>query len=449
LLFEESIRWETFLRHQFTTQGIAMKHEDSQITPVFGWFGPAAGAALFNIIKKSGPLSRAQLVRETGLSKSTVSMHVDRLIRIGLVTEEQNNRSGLGRKGQLLQFAIGGGYIFGVDLGATSLSVALCNLNAVILDFCSEECSVQSGPGKIMELVFGFIDQLLEKHGLDKSNIFGIGMGVPGPVEFATGLPVSPPIMPGWHRFPVKQVLMEKYGCPAYIDNDANVMAYGEKHGGLGKDVDNFIFIKVGTGIGAGIFCDGKLYRGSQGCAGDIGHIGVDGVSTLCLCGNKGCLEIIAAGPAIGNLAREAAETGRSFLLAERLKEKGFITAKDVGILAEHGDLVCVDLIQKSGHTIGQVLAKLINFFNPSLVIVGGGVSGLGGRFLSAIKEAVYSRSLPLATRELAIQKSRLGDHSGMVGAAAMALNEIFSLQNVTEMVSMESNRIVTKPGIG
>jgi glucokinase-like ROK family protein len=420
-----------------------MKSEQFEKNPVFGWFGPAAGAAIFNIIKSSGPLSRAEIVRETGLSKSTVSVHVDKLIKIGLVKEEHNARSGVGRKGLLLSFAIDSGYIIGIDLGASSLSIALCNLNAEIIDYHTEDLFVYQGPEIVMERIFHVTDQLLNKYKLVQGNILGIGMGVPGPVEFATGTPVSPPIMPGWHRFPVKKVLMDHYSCPAYVDNDVNVMAYGERYSGSGKNIDNFLFIKVGTGIGAGIFCDGKLYRGSQGCAGDIGHIGVDGNTTPCYCGNKGCLEIIAAGPAIGNLAKEAAAAGKSFLLAEKLKEQGFITAKDVGVLAEHGDLACVDLIQKSGRTIGQVLAKLINFYNPSLIVIGGGVTGLGGRFLAAIKEVVYSRSLPLATRELMIQSSSLGDRTGMIGAAAMALNEVFSHNNVTEMVSLENNRLI------
>ncbi|HBE79108.1 MAG TPA: sugar kinase [Firmicutes bacterium] len=420
-----------------------MKNESFEKNPVFGWFGPAAGAAIFKIIKSSGPLSRAEIVRETGLSKSTVSMHVDKLIKIGLVKEEHNDRSGAGRKGLLLSFAIDSGYIIGIDLGASSLNVALCNLNAGIIDFCTEELFVYQGPEKVMERICYLTDQLLAKYKLERVNILGIGMGVPGPVEFETGIPVSPPIMPGWHHFPVKKTLMDYYGCPVYVDNDVNVMAYGERYSGWGKNIDNFIFIKVGTGIGAGIFCDGKLYRGSQGCAGDIGHIGVDGNTTPCYCGNKGCLEIIAAGPAIGNLAKEAAEAGKSFLLAEKLKEQGFITAKDVGMLAEHGDLACVDLIQKTGQTIGQVLAKLINFFNPSLVVIGGGVTGLGGRFLAAIKEVVYRRSLPLATRELSIQNSSLGESTGMIGAAAMALNEVFSHNNVTEMVSLENSRLI------
>ncbi len=420
-----------------------MKTEQSEKNPVFGWFGPAAGAAIFSIIKSSGPLSRAEIVRETGLSKSTVSMHVDKLIKIGLVKEEHNNRSGVGRKGLLLSFAIDSGYIIGIDLGASSLNVALCNLNAEITDYRTEEIFVYQGPEKVMERIFDLSDQLLITHQLNRKNILGVGMGIPGPVEFATGTPVSPPIMPGWHRYPIKQTLTDHFGCPAYVDNDVNVMAYGERYSGHGKNVDNFLFIKVGTGIGAGIFCDGKLYRGSQGCAGDIGHIGVDGNTTPCYCGNKGCLEIIAAGPAIGNLAKETAEAGKSFLLAEKLKEQGFITAKDVGTLAEHGDLACVDLIQKSGRTIGQVLAKLINFYNPSLIIIGGGVTGLGGRFLAAIKEVVYSRSLPLATRELTIQNSSLGERTGMIGAAAMALNEVFSHHHVTEMVSMENSRLL------
>jgi len=421
-----------------------MKPGNTEKNPVFGWFGPAAGAAIFRIIKKSGPLSRAAIVRKTGLSKSTVSMHVEKLLKMGLICEEDHDQhSNLGRKGLLLKFAADSGFIIGIDLGATSLYVALCNLDAEIIDFRQEEVLVSIGPEKVMERVVSLIDILMAEHNLENSSILGIGMGVPGPVEFATGTPVSPPIMPGWHRYPIRSVLHGRYHCPVYIDNDVNVMAMGEKYSGLGKNVDNFIFVKIGTGIGAGIFCNGKLYRGSQGCAGDIGHIGVDGVELLCPCGNKGCLEIVAAGPAIGIMGQEMAKKGRSKLLLDKLNEQGYITAKDVGSLAERSDLACMEIIQTSGRTIGQVLAKLINFFNPSLIIIGGGVSGLGGRFLAAIKEVVYQRSLPLATRDLQIQFSILKEQAGVIGAAAMALEEIFSHSNVTEMVHLESKRIM------
>jgi glucokinase-like ROK family protein len=423
-----------------------MKADSTEKNLVFGWFGPAAGAAIFRIIKKTGPLSRAAIVRETGLSKSTVSMHVEKLIKMGLICEEDHDQhSNLGRKGLLLKFAVDSGFIIGIDLGATSLYVALCNLDAEIIDSRSEDLLVSIGPERVMERVVFLIDALLTEHDLKVSGLLGIGMGVPGPVEFATGIPVSPPIMPGWHRYPIRSVLQTRYHCPVYIDNDVNVMAMGEKYYGLSKNIDNFIFVKIGTGIGAGIFCNGKLYRGSQGCAGDIGHIGVDGVELLCPCGNKGCLEIVAAGPAIGLMGKEAAEKGQSKLLLEKLNQQGYITAKDVGSLAEHGDLACVEIIQASGRTIGQVLAKLINFFNPSLIIIGGGVSGLGVRFLAAIKEVVYQRSLPLATRELQIQFSMLKKQAGVIGAAAMALEEIFSHNNVTEMVYQENKRIMAE----
>jgi len=239
----------------------------------------------------------------------------------------------------------------------------------------------------------------------------------------------------------VRQALESRYGCPAYIDNDVNVMACGERHSGLGREAENFIFVKIGTGIGAGIFCDGKLYRGTQGCAGDIGHVGVDTLDTPCPCGNKGCLESVAAGPAIARMAREAAANGASELLSQRLREAGALTAADVGDLADHGDLACVEMIQQSGRLIGQVLAKLVNFFNPSLIIIGGGVANLGGRFLAAIREQIYQRSLPLATRDLAIKRSRLRERAGMIGAAAMALEEIFSHGKVMAMVVQEGKK--------
>lgn len=410
---------------------------------IFGWSGPAAGAAIFRIIKNIGPLSRTDIVKKTGLSKSTVSVHTKKLLEMGLITEaEIENKSvgSVGRNRQLLKFAKNNGFIIAVDLGATSLNVGLCNLDAEIIDLRSKKILVNNGPKIIMEEIDLFIEDLLKSNQLAAKKIFGIGMGVPGPVEFSKGLPVSPPIMPGWHLYPLKKVLQEKYSCPAFIDNDVNVMAAGEKHAGLAQAVPNFIFIKIGTGIGAGIICEDELYRGSKGCAGDIGHIAVEGEEELCPCGNRGCLEVVAAGPAIARKAEQAAKNNKSDLLLSILEEKGELTAKDVGQAVKKNDRAAVEIVKNSGQKIGQVVSRLVNFYNPSLIIIGGGVAKIGNYLISAIKEEVLRRSTSLAVQDLEIELSQKNDQVAVIGAAAMAVNEIYSHDNVTEMVYLDSS---------
>ena len=416
--------------------------EAKESKKIFGWSGPAAGAAIFRIIKNMGPISRTDIVKQTGLSKSTVSVHTKKLLDMSLIkkSEAENKSVGsVGRNRELLKFAKNNGLIIAIDLGATSLNVALCNLDAEIIELKKKDVLVNNGPKTIMNQVNQLIEELLANNSLSQKKILGIGMGVPGPVEFLKGLPVSPPIMPGWHLFPLKKILQEKYSCPAFIDNDVNVMAVGEKHAGLAENISNFIFIKIGTGIGAGIICEDKLYRGSKGCAGDIGHIGIEGEEELCPCGNRGCLEVVAAGPAIAKKAKAAAKNRESEFLLAVLNEKGDITAKDVGEAVKENDISAIEIVKSSGQKIGQVLSRLVNFYNPSLIIIGGGVAKIGNHLISAIKEEILRRSTSLAVQDLKIELSQKNDEVAVIGAAAMAVNEIYSHDNVTEMMYLDS----------
>jgi glucokinase-like ROK family protein len=267
---------------------------------------------------------------------------------------------------------------------------------------------------------------LLADTGSPAGSLKAIGMGVPGPVEFKTGRPVAPPIMPGWNDFPIREVLGEDFGCPVYVDNDVNVMALGEQWAGLGRGVPNFLFVKVGTGIGCGIVCNGELYRGADGSAGDIGHIEIEGHATVCRCGNSGCLESLAAAPAIVRMAHDVAAEGRSKALAERIAECPEIDAHDVAALAARGDFASMEIVKVSGRLVGHVLAGLVNFFNPSLIVLGGGVANVGDVWLAALRQEIYRRSLPLGTRHLVIQRTQLGERAGVVGAAAVAIRQMF-----------------------
>jgi glucokinase-like ROK family protein len=261
-----------------------------------------------------------------------------------------------------------------------------------------------------------------------RGHLWGVGLGIPGPVEFRTGRPISPPIMPGWDGYPIRPRFAEAYDAPVWVDNDVNVLALGEWRSGIAEGHDNVVFVKIGTGIGAGLISDGQLHRGSQGSAGDVGHIQVvDDKSVVCRCGNVGCLEAVAGGEALARSGAAAAREGRSDLLRTAVDQTGTLTAEDVSRAAAFGDPVAVELLQTAGRRIGAMLASVVNFFNPSLIVIGGGVAFSGDHLLASIRETVYRRSLPLATRDLVIKRSSLGGLGGVIGVAAMVVDQLFA----------------------
>ena len=249
---------------------------------------------------------------------------------------------------------------------------------------------------------------------------------MPGPVSFRDGVPVSPPIMPGWDRYPVRDLLAREHGCPVVVDNDVNIMAIGERHGGVAHSVDNLLFLKVGTGIGCGIYLGGKVYRGTDGCAGDIGHIQLDGHGQVCACGNVGCLEAVFSGAALARDALAVARSGASPALAERLAARGGVNARDVADGAAEGDVACIRLSREGGRRVGGVLAALVSFANPSMIVIGGGLAQLGHVLLAEIRSVVYRRSLPLATGNLPVVLSELSGRAGVTGAAVLASDAAF-----------------------
>jgi len=221
--------------------------------------GATSAAHILKIIRNHDGVSRAELSRITGLSRSTISQHVDTLQKMGLVCESGTAKSTGGRKARLLQFKKDGGYVISIDLGATSLSVALCGLEAEPVAVDMRDFDVAASPCETINRAQRIASELMESAGVDQSQIRGVGMGVPGPIEFNSGTLVGPAILRGWNRYPIADALQSRFGCPAYVDNDANVMALGELWAGAGKGVEDFIFVKVGTGIGAGIVCGGTV----------------------------------------------------------------------------------------------------------------------------------------------------------------------------------------------
>jgi glucokinase-like ROK family protein len=378
---------------------------------------------LLRLLRDNGAVSRAELADRLEMPRPRLLAELERLVSLGYVAEAGLAASRGGRRSTLvelspeLRFAA-------VDLGASSIDVEIVNGRLEPVVAYAEPADIRSGPkGTLLR-----VNELLHKAKVDGAyeRLDAVGIGVPGPVSFRDGVPVSPPIMPGWDRFPVRELLTREHGCPAVVDNDVNIMAIGERHGGVAHSVDDFLFVKIGTGVGCGIYLAGEVYRGTDGCAGDIGHIQVDSHGPMCSCGNVGCLEALFSGAAIAKDAMAAARAGGSPALAERLAANGAVTAVDVAEGAIEGDVVCIRLIRDGGRRVGGVLAGLVSFANPSMIVIGGGLAQLGHILLAEIRSVVYRRSLPLATGNLPVVLSELGSRAGVTGAAVLASDMAF-----------------------
>ena len=392
----------------------------------------SAEAEVMRALRRQGSISRTEISGITGWSKAKASQEIRSLVDKGYLVEIGDGVSKGGRKPRLLRINNRLGYMVGVDIGATSMDVAIADLNGKIVQRGSQIADVRSRPEVLLGACIELIKNQASLCGCQIDQILGIGIGVPGPVDFARGVLVAPPLMPGWENFPIRDFFKKTFpSAYVVVDNDVNIMALGEQRAGDGAGIDHFIFVKIGTGIGAGIISNGKIHRGADGCAGDIGHICVDKDGPLCACGNIGCLEAMSAGPAITSKAMEASQNGSSLTLSQmRDAHGGILRPEDVNAACREGDQASLDIIRASGQMVGDVLASLVNFFNPSHIFIGGGIANFGNHLLVAIRRAVLHRSLPLATTHLSIKFSSMGSDAGVTGAIALALDYLFAIED-------------------
>ncbi|GGS24417.1 sugar kinase [Actinokineospora fastidiosa] len=387
---------------------------------------PRAGSReqgrMLGVLRDEGALSRVALGERLELPRARLAAELGRLIDDGLVEVGGPAASRGGRRSTLVHLA-DDLRVIGIDVGATSITAAVTDGRCEVLASASEECDVRLGPVEVLRRARELAARTAARA---PGRLIGAGIGLPGPVSFRDGMPVAPPIMPGWDRYPVRDELASALGCPVTVDNDVNVMALGERHAGVARSLDDLIFVKVGTGIGCGIVLGGRVYRGVAGTAGDIGHVRLDDFGPPCACGEVGCLEAYFGGAALARDGLTLARTGRSPVLAETLAATGSLTARDVGTAAASGDFAAASLVREGGRRLGQVVASLVSFLNPGMVVIGGGVSRLGHALLAEVRSAVYRRSLPLATGNLPIVLSELGDDAGVIGAAWSATERAF-----------------------
>ena len=375
---------------------------------------------LFQLLRDGEPRTRAQLASATGLSRSTIGLHVDTLLESGLVTPIADAASTGGRPSARIALKPDARLIAAADLGATHVTLAITDLVGKTLSETFTPLEIALGPTNALDWITNGITELLTQISRDPCDLAAIGIGLPGPVEHDTGRPSNPPIMPGWDEFDVPHYVQRTFNVPVLVDNDVNIMALGERAANW-PDANNLIFLKVATGIGAGIISSGVLQRGDRGIAGDVGHIRVArGAGVICRCGNEGCLEAIAGGPAI----------------AAHLVTEGSSADSLAGVFAlvRSGDLAAILAVRQVGKDIGEVLNMCVSIVNPSVIVIGGSMAEVSEHLIAGIREVVYARSQPLATQNLTIAPSRTGPEAAILGASLMAADFVMSPKNINAL---------------
>lgn len=382
---------------------------------------PNAGTGdIFQILRDGSARTKAELAALTGLARSTVSLRVDGLLAAGLVRPAGEAVSTGGRPPARVAFNPQAGVILAVDLGATHVTVAVADLAGRILDANTRAVDMTDGPEALLDTILDDGARLLPASG--GAPLLGVGIGVPGPVEHSTGRPTNPPIMPGWDRFDVPAYVQRTYDVPVLVDNDVNILALGEQATSW-PHVDDLIFVKVATGIGAGIIAGGQLQRGAQGSAGDMGHVQVPVTAgSTRPVGDERDLEALASGAALAITLREAGHEVHG--------------ASDVVALVRAGDATAIEATRQAGRDVGEVLATVVNLLNPSIIVLGGSIARAGEHLLAGVREVVYRRSIPLATQHLAIVQSQAGDRAAVLGAAIMVAREVLSPAHVEAYVA-------------
>lgn len=378
--------------------------------------------AAVDLIRFAGKgISRSDIAEELGLTRAGVTIIVNDLLESGIILETNSRSTPSGRPPVVLELNPEYGLVAAIDMGASHLSVSVGDFSARIIQETELPFRIANGPEKCLEEVNKALEEIVKQCGITIKDLSAVGVSVPGPVVTDAGMVMSPPIMPGWDRFPIRDTLEKYWKISVTINNDADLGALGEWAYGAGRGEKNLAFIKVGSGIGAGLIIDKQIYVGSTGSAGEIGHLTIDKNGPLCTCGNYGCLEAFASGSAIEIQAQKLVESGKRTLLSK--SEHAKINVSDVADAARRGDLAAQEIIKRSGTFIGIAIANLINMINPGIVIIGGGVAQVGDLLTGPIRQEVRERSLPASEHAVRITTAMLGRRSSLIGALVQAIN--------------------------
>lgn len=381
-----------------------------------------------NLVRLGEAVTRPQIGTVTGLGRGVVTQRVEQAIQMGYLEEGDVGPSSGGRAPRTLRFRDESGLIVVCALGALHIHVGLTQLEGDVIAQAHLDWDISRGPAATLDAALELVEQLLDDDRKSRKRaipVWGIAVGVPGPVDFESGRPVAPPIMPGWNGFDVRRRFEQRFDAPVWVDNDVNLLALNERTNRQVPSID-LIYVKVGSGIGAGLVSRGRIHRGANGAAGDIGHVRVAGATVQCRCGKIGCLEAVAGGWALVRDAQLAIDEGDRGLLATRVKDGAKLNPELISMSAEDGDALAIQLAQGSAKIIGESISALVNMFNPKVIVVGGALAGAGEIFLAEVRQRVYEHSLPLATRDLNIVVSANDVREPIRGGAAMVREQLF-----------------------
>ena len=378
---------------------------------------------ILNLIRTERASTRQELEREAELGRAVVADRLQLLSDLNLVDESELGHATGGRAPRLVKFSARRGLILLATLDQMSIGVGVSDLSGNLLTQHHEAANLTAPVAQLADRLTSLFNWCLERQ-VTPTAPWGISLSVPGTVPSGRDdafMTTTPPVLPAWEDFPLVETLTRQFGVPVWIRSSVETMAMGELHVGAGHGLRSMLFVKVGRRIGAGIVCDGQLYRGAQGAAGLIGALPVvsDGVT--------GTLDVMAGSNMIEREGRAAAESGRSPVLADLLRRGTEITSIEVSQAAQIGDTAASAILSKSGHLIGQVVATLTNALNPEIIVLSGTLVQTNDNLLAGIRETVYGASHPLVTRDLRIICSQMGSSAGLVGAARVASEALFS----------------------
>ncbi len=379
-------------------------------------------------IHNDAPLSRAKLAVMTELNKSTVSSLVEDLLARGLIHEIGTGTIGTGRPATLLEINPKAGGIIGVELGVDFVAVALMDFVGNVIWRCKEKADPFEEQTKTIKQTLVLVDEAMTRCRSLNLRLLGLGLAAPGTVDLQEGVMVFSPNL-RWHDVPLRKIFSEYTGLKVYIENDANAAGVAEHLFGVMRQTKDFLFIYAGVGVGGGLFLNGKLYRGHNGYAGEIGHIPtmLDGIGELCLCGNPGCWETTANQRALIRRVEAGLKNGRSSLAQSLMLEKNepALSVELIKQAADGGDEVARDSFAEVGRAMGQGIAGLVNIFNPEKVVIGGTLSAASGHLLPALKEAISQRALNDVLKKTDVIPSVFGDDASLFGAVAIVVEDI------------------------
>lgn len=367
-------------------------------------------------LRETGSASRSDLMRLTGLSRTTIASLLAGLQQSGLVVEDHSQRGSRGRPAALLRLNASAGAVLGIDFGHTHMRVAVADLSSTVLAEASTELDVDLEAGPALDAAARLAHEVLEAAGVRFEQVVGAGMGLPGPIDRRTGTLGSSVILPGWQGLNAAGELGKRLQVPVRVDNDANLGALAEHSSGAGRKAAALLYVKIASGIGSGLVLDGRLYRGATGIAGEIGHVQALADGAVCRCGNRGCVETVAAAEPLLALLRP--------VHGDSLTVQGMLE------LARAGDLGARRVLNDAGHAVGRVVADVCNHLNPDVVVVGGEISAAGEPLLDGIRDAVDRYALPGAAAAVQIRPAELGERAELLGALALVIGDTEGLRS-------------------